>query len=60
MRCCRGRETIERITAFQHRDDAPAREAVSDLHDDTGEIGEVIIGEGESAQEIADAGIEAC
>jgi len=52
-------ETGQGVAPLERRYDPPSGMPVGDLADDAGELGEVGIGEGESAEGIAGAGIEA-
>src|SRR5438034_10748818 len=59
MRRHGARQTVERISAFEDRHDAPARVLARDADRDTGELCEILIGQREAAERIAGARIEA-
>ena len=54
-----GRQAAQGVAAFQHRNDAAAGVPVGNLHHESGEVGEVAVGQSEAAQQIAGARVEA-
>jgi len=59
MRRDRERQTLERVSTFEHGDDASARMPARDADHDVGELGEILIGQREPAERIAGARVEA-
>src|ERR1700680_5166940 len=53
------RETVQRVAALEHRYQSSARMLTGELDHHVSEIGEVLIGEGELAERIASARVEA-
>src|ERR1700730_4877082 len=53
------RETVQRVAALEHGHESSSRVLTSDLDDHVREIGEILIGEGELAEWIAGARVEA-
>src|SRR6188474_1006628 len=59
MRADGAREAVARVASFEHRHEASTRMLPGDTGDDRRQLGEVGVGEGELAERIAGARIEA-